>query len=125
MMMLDLLRNCILIQNKTNLVAQFCQIMIQILKNLILDVFYMFFNYIVVKKSQSNNNDEKSLSEVYQYIFKTIQNLNSILINVECTNECVLKEKSQYIMKQLQIINYIYKLKRHSSEAVKMLKLVN
>jgi len=85
----------------------------------------MFLDDIAVKESQFDYNDEKSLSKVHQYILKTIQNLNSVLINVECADECVLKEKSQYIMKQLQIINYIYKLKRHSSEAVKTLKLVD
>ena len=61
----------------------------------------MFFNDIAVKESQFNYNDKKSLSEVCQYILKTIQNLNSVLINVKCVDECVLKEKSQYIMKQL------------------------
>ena len=35
MMMLDLLKNCILIQNKINSVVQFCRAMIQILENLI------------------------------------------------------------------------------------------
>jgi len=75
--------------------------MIQIFKDLISDVCHMFLNNIAVKKSQSNYNDEKSLSEVHKYIVKTIQNLNNVLINVECADECVLKEKSQYIMKQL------------------------
>jgi len=85
----------------------------------------MFFDNITVKKSQSNYNSEKSLSEIHQYILKTIQNLNSVLINVECVDECVLKEKSQYIMKQVQIIDCIYKSKRHSSKTVKTLKLIN
>ena len=85
----------------------------------------MFFNNIAVKKSQFNYNDEESLSEVHWYIFKAIQNLNSVLINVECIDECVLKEKSQYIMKQLQIIDYICKSKKHSFKAVKTLKLVD
>jgi len=61
----------------------------------------MFFDNIVVKESQSDYNDEKSLSEVHQYILKAIQNLNSVLINIECADECILKKKSQYIMKQL------------------------
>jgi len=39
--------------------------MIQIFKDLILDVCHMFFDDIVVKESQSNYNDEKSLSEVH------------------------------------------------------------
>jgi len=85
----------------------------------------MFLDNIAVKESQFDYNDKKSLSEVHQYILKTIQNLNSVLINIECVDECVLKKKSQYIMKQLQIINYIYKSKKHSSEAVKTLKLVD
>jgi len=125
MTVLDLLRNCTLIQNRTNSVVQFCQAMIQIFEDLISDVYHMFFDNITVKKSQSNYNSEKSLSKVHQYILKIIQNLNSILINVECVDECVSKKKSQYIMKQLQIIDYICKLKKHSSEAVKTLKLVN
>jgi len=85
----------------------------------------MFLNNIAVKESQSDYNSEKSLSEVHWYIFKTIQNLNDVLINVECVDECVLKEKSQYIMKQFWIIDYIYKSKKHSFDAVKTLKLVN
>jgi len=125
MMMLDLLRNCTFIQSETNSVVQFCWAMIQILENLILNVCHMFLNNITVKESQFNYNNKKSLSEVHQYILKTIQNLNSVLINVKCIDECVLKEKSQYIIKQLQIINYIYKLKRCSSEAVKTLKPVD
>jgi len=92
---------------------------------LILDVCCIFLNNITVKESQSDYNSKKSLSEEHQYILKTIQNLNSVLINVECVDEYILKEKSQYIMKQLQIINYICKSKRHSFEAVKTLKLVN
>jgi len=93
-MMLDLLRNCTFIQSETNSVAQFCQTMIQILENLISDVCYMFFDDIAVKESQFNYNNKKSLSEVHQYILKTIQNLNSVLINIKCVDECVSEEKS-------------------------------
>jgi len=99
--------------------------MISIFKNLISNVCYMFLDDIAVKESQSDYNDEKSLFEVHQYILKIIQNLNSVLINMKCVNECVLKEKSQYIIKQLQIIDYICKSKKHSFKAVKTLKLVD
>jgi len=99
--------------------------MIQILEDLILDICYMFFDNIAVKKSQFNYNDKKSLSEVHQYILEAIQNLNSVLINVECADECVSEEKSQYIMKQLQIVNYICESKRCLFETVKTLKLIN
>ena len=51
MMMLNLLRNCTLIQSKINSVAQFCRAMIQILENLISIMCQMFLNDIVVKES--------------------------------------------------------------------------
>jgi hypothetical protein len=49
MTVLSLLRNCTLIQNRTNSVVQFCQIMIQILKDLISNICYMFLDDIAVK----------------------------------------------------------------------------
>ena len=52
MMMLNLLRNCIFIQNEINSVVQFCRTMIQILQNLISIVCQMFLNDIAVKESQ-------------------------------------------------------------------------
>ena len=75
--------------------------MIKILKDLISDVCHMFFDDIVVKESQSDYNSKESLLNIHQYIFEFIQNLNSVLVNVKCVKECVLKEKSQYVMKQL------------------------
>jgi len=64
MMMLDLLRNCIFIYSETNSVVQFCQTMIQILKDLISNICHMFFNNIVIKELQSDYNSEKSLSKI-------------------------------------------------------------
>ena len=67
--------------------------MIQILKDLISDICYMFFDDIAVKESQFNYNDKESLSNIHWYIFEAIQNLNSVLVNVECVRECVSEEK--------------------------------
>jgi len=125
MTVLSLLRNCTLIQDRTNSVAQFCQTMIQILEDLISDICHMFLDDIVMKEPQSDYNGKESLSEVCWYILEAIQNLNCVLINVECVSECVSEEKSQYIMKQLQIITYICELKECLPEAVKTLKLVD
>ena len=46
-----------------------------------------------MKESQSDYDGEKFLLKVHQYILKTIQNLNSVLVNVECAEECVSEEK--------------------------------
>ena len=123
-MMLNLLRNCILIQNKINSVAQFCRAMIQILENLISTVCQMFLNDIAVKESQISYNDEKVLSEVHHYILKFIQNLNKVLVNMKCAGGCVSDEKSQFIMKRLKIVGFICEFDECSSETVKVLKIV-
>ena len=99
--------------------------MIKILKDLISDVCHMFFDDIAVKESQFNYNSKESLLSIYQYILEAIQNLNSVLVNVECVKECISEEKLQYVMKQLQIVKYICKLKRYSLKAVKTLKFVD
>ena len=125
MTILSLLWNCTFIQSETNSVAQFCWAMIQILKDLISDICYMFFDNITVKELQSDYKDKKSLSDVHQYILETIQNLNRVLVNVECVSECVFKEKLQYIMKHLWIVNYICRSKKQSFKTVKTLKFVN
>jgi len=64
MTVLSLLRNCTLIQDRTNSVAQFCQTMIQILEDLISDICHMFLDDIVMKEPQSDYNGKESLSEV-------------------------------------------------------------
>ena len=124
MMMLDLLRNCTLIQNKINSVAQFCKAMIQILENLISIMCQMFLNDIAVKEPQISYNDEKVLSKVCCYILKFIQNLNKVLVNMKCAERCVFSEKSQFIMKRLKIVDFICKLNECFSKTVKVLKIV-
>jgi len=99
MMMLNLLQHCTFIQEGINFVAQFCRAMVQILKDLIFNVCCMFLNNIAVKGPQTDYNSEEVLMKVCQYILKTIQNLDKILINIECTDRSVSDEKSQYIMK--------------------------
>jgi hypothetical protein len=61
---------------------------------------------------------------VCQYILKTIQNLDKILINVECTDRSVSDEKSQYIMKQLKIVEFVCRSNGCSSVINKVLKIV-
>jgi hypothetical protein len=56
-------------------------------------------NNIAVKEPQTDYNNKKVLMRVCQYILKTIQNLDKVLINVKCTDRSVSDEKSQYIMK--------------------------
>jgi hypothetical protein len=99
--------------------------MVQILKDLIFNVCCMFLNNIAVKELWTNYNSKKVLMRVCWYILKTIQNLNKILINIECTNRSVSDEKSQYIMKQLKIVEFVCRPNGHSSVINKVLKIVH
>jgi len=98
--------------------------MVQILKDLIFNVCCMFLNDIAVKGPQTDYNDEKVLTEVCQHILKAIQNLDKVLINVECADRSVSDKKSQYIMKQLKIVGFVCRPNGRSSTANKVLKIV-
>ena len=124
MTVLELLWNCTLIQNRINSIIQFCKVMIQILEDLILTVCWMFLDDIAVKEPWTDYEDKKVLTEVHHYVLKSIQNLNRVLINVECAEECVSDEKSQFVMKKLRIVDFICESEKHSLKAVKVLKIV-
>ncbi len=124
MTVLDLLWHYTFIQEEINFVAQFCRAMVQILEDLISNVCCMFLNNIAVKGPQTDYNSEKVLMRVHWYILKTIQNLNKVLINIECTDRSVSDEKSQYIMKQLKIVEFVCRPNGRSSVINKVLKIV-
>ena len=84
----------------------------------------MFLDDIAVKEPQIDYDDKEVLIKVCHYVLESIQNLNKILVNVECAEECVSDEKSQFVIKKLRIVSFIYELKEHSSETVKVLKIV-
>ncbi len=84
----------------------------------------MFLNNIAVKGPQTDYNDEKVLTEVCWYILKAIQNLDKVLINVECTDRSVSDKKSQYIIKQLKIVGFVCEPNKRSSAVNKVLKIV-
>jgi len=98
--------------------------MVQILKDLISNVCCMFLNNIAVKGPRTDYNNKKVLIRVCWYILKTIQNLDKVLINIECTDKSVSDEKSQYIMKQLKIVEFVCRPNECSSVINKVLKIV-
>ena len=63
-------------------------------KDLILTVYHMFLDNIAVKELWTDYEDEEVLTEVYHYVLELIQNLNKVLVNVECAEDCVFSEKS-------------------------------
>ena len=70
--LLKLLRNCTIFQKKTNLVAQFQQVMNLVLDNLIPEVARVFMNNISMKDPLSYYKDEEILLGICQYILEAI-----------------------------------------------------
>ncbi len=60
-----------MLQDTTNLIAQFVKIVIRILKNL-LNKYYLFVNNIDVKKSKLNYNNKKTILEIKLFVLKYI-----------------------------------------------------
>ncbi len=85
----------------------------------------MFIDDIEIKNLNMYYDEEKMHKKVYQYILKTIQNLNKMFMNIECAERCILREKLQFIMKYIKIVNYIYKSEDRSSVISKILKILN
>ncbi len=46
-------------------------------------------------------------------------------MNIKCTEESILKEKLQFIMKYIKIVNYVYKSESRSLVVNKILKILN
>lgn len=99
--------------------------MMQLLKDLILNIVRVFIDNIRIKNLNIYYNEEKMHKRICQYILKIIQNLNKILMNIKCTEKSILKEKLQFIMKYIKIVNYVYKSESRSLVVNKILKILN
>ena len=97
----------------------------QLLEDFILNIVRVFVNNIEIKDLNMYYNEEKTHKSIQQYILKIIQNLNKIFINIKCAEKCISEKKSQFIMKYIKIISYIYKLNSRSSVISKVLKILN
>ena len=66
-------------QGATNLIAQFIQVIITILKDLFLAIAILFIDNIRVKGLYTDYNKELKLLKICRFIFKHLQNLNRAL----------------------------------------------
>lgn len=72
-----------LLESAINLVAQFIRIGLKILTSYLQDQAKPFLNNVGVKKPKTKYNNEELASKIRCYVFKNIQTLDMILVDLE------------------------------------------
>ena len=81
-------------------------------------------NDVVVKKNRNNHENKKVVSEIRIFVFRHIQNLNKILIDIKRSKITIFDEKSQFCMFDIKIMNFVCdEIDRHS-DSVKIIKII-
>ena len=121
---LSLLRITTLLQGATNLVAQFIQVVITILKDLFLAIAMLFIDNIRVKGLYTDYSRELKLLGIRRFVFEHLQNLNKALNRIKQA-KAFIKLKSQFYYNSISIISFIYSFRRRSLTITKVNKILN
>jgi hypothetical protein len=87
----------------------------------------LFLNNIGVKRSKNKYNDKKvfNLSEVRRFIIKYIQNLNTVLADLERAEAIMSVKKLKFYIIRLKIVKYAYNTDNKYLNSLKILKILN
>ena len=107
MTLLDVMQMTILSQSVTNLVAQFVRIVLKILGLYLYDQVKVFLDDMVIKRPKTTYNNENMATDIKQYVFEHIQNLDKVLADLEQAGITIAKAKSQFCQARLKIVGYI------------------
>ena len=82
----------------------------RILKDLIPKIVRAYLNDIDIKglRSRYNNEEILELPKVRRFILKHFQNMDYILINLECTSITISSKKSKFYITSIKIIGFVY-----------------
>ncbi len=122
---LGLLRMYILLQGATNLVAQFIQIIIRILFNLIPLVCRLFIDNITVKGPKTIYSREEICPSMHRYIIEHLINLNKMLINIKLSGCTISGGKLRFCTATTAVVRYLYRTNGWRPIDAKVLKIVD
>ena len=77
-----------------------------------------------MKGPKTNYRDAEALPGIQRFILKHIQNLNRVLCNLKKAELTVAEVKSQWCMFEIDVIDFMYDLKGHHPDNMKILKIV-
>ena len=121
---LDLLRFTRLSQKAINSMTQFVKIVTKILKNHLRTRCKSFLDDIEMKESRSRYDDREVASSIRFFVLEHIQWLDVVLVDLELANVTISKEKSQWCMNDLKIVEFVCDSNDRSSNNVKIIKIV-
>jgi Reverse transcriptase (RNA-dependent DNA polymerase) len=118
-----LLRLTTLPQGCTNSVGQFVRVTRTILGELLGCVAEAFLDDIGVKGSKSDYGGEEALPGVRRYVLEHIQNIDRVLVHMECANAVVAGGKSHFACERLKIVGFTVGPDGRSPTAEKVYKI--
>ena len=81
-------------------------------------------NDVIVKKNRNDHKNKKVVFEIRIFVFRYIQNLNKVLIDIERSKITIFDEKSQFCMFDIKIMSFVCdEIDRHSDN-VKIIKII-
>jgi hypothetical protein len=80
-----------------------------------------------VKRPKNKYNDKKvlDLPKVRKFIIKYIQNLNTVLADLERAKAIILVKKLKFYIIRLKIVRYVYNINNKYLNFLKILKILN
>ena len=121
---LSLLKITTLLQGATNLVAQFIQVVITILKDLFLAIAMLFIDNIRVKGLYTDYSRELKLLGIRRFVFEHLQNLNKALNRIKQAKASI-RPKSQFCYDSIGIIGFVCGFRGRSLAATKVSKILD
>ena len=121
---LDLLRFTRLPQETINSMTQFVKVVTKILKDHLRTRCRSFLDDIEMKESRSRYDDREVASNIRLFVLEHIQWLDVVLVDLELANVTISKEKSQWCMNDLKIVEFVCDSNDRSSNSVKIIKIV-
>ena len=85
-----------------------------------------YVNDVNVKglKTKYKNKEISRLSEIQRFIMKHLQNINCILMNLECTELMLIILKLMFCFLKIKLIKFIYNENERYSDSKKIVKIV-
>ena len=111
-------------QKIISFVEQFVQIVNHILNVYILKKCQTFVNNIAIKNDRNDHDNKKIGFKTCIFVFRHIQNLNTILIDIKRSKIIIFDEKLQFCIFDIKIIDFIYdEIDRHFDN-LKIIKII-
>ena len=94
-----------------------------VFKKLTFHICDQFLDDIEVKELKTDYEEKKALLSIQQFILKHIQNIDKVLCDTKCAEITVIREKSQWLMTEVKIVEFICDHERCHLNQIKISKI--